>query len=91
MMRRLHGSKNEVTPGWWKSHNEELHNLYSSPDILSGTTSRRVKWVGLTVRIGDIKNTYKCWSENLKGKEHLGDSGVDGLNRLSTRSNSGIL
>jgi hypothetical protein len=45
--RRILGSKkDEVTEGWRKMHNEELHNLYSSPIIIRVMKSRRVRWAG---------------------------------------------
>jgi hypothetical protein len=36
----------ELTLGWKKMHNEELHNSYSLPDIISVIKSRRIKWAG---------------------------------------------
>jgi hypothetical protein len=47
MLRRIFGSKrDEVTGGWRKLHNEELHNLYSSPSIIRDIKSRRMRWTG---------------------------------------------
>jgi hypothetical protein len=37
----------EVIGGWRKQHNEELHNLYSSPNIIRMTKSRRMRWQGM--------------------------------------------
>jgi hypothetical protein len=46
-LRRIFGTKrNEVTGEWNKLHNEELHNLYSSPDIIRQVKSRRIRWAG---------------------------------------------
>jgi hypothetical protein len=43
-LRRIFGRKrDEVTGGWRKLHNEELHNLYSSPSIIR----RRMRWTGV--------------------------------------------
>jgi hypothetical protein len=47
-----------VTGGWKKLHNEELHNLYSSPSIIRIIKSRRVKWAGHVVRTGAKMNMY---------------------------------
>jgi hypothetical protein len=47
VLRRIFGPKrDEVTGGWRKLHNEELHNLYSSPSIIRMTKSRRMRWSG---------------------------------------------
>jgi hypothetical protein len=48
VLRRLVGPKrDEVTGGWRKLHNEELHNLYSSPNIIRMIKSRRMIWAGM--------------------------------------------
>jgi hypothetical protein len=45
MLRRIFGPKrDEVTGGWRKLHNQELHNLYSSPSIIRMSKSRRMRW-----------------------------------------------
>jgi hypothetical protein len=45
VLRRIFGPKrDEVTGGWIKLYNEELHNLYSSPSIIIMTKSRRMGW-----------------------------------------------
>jgi hypothetical protein len=47
VLRRIFGPKrDEVTGGWRKLHNEELHNLYSSPSIIRMIKSRRMKLMG---------------------------------------------
>jgi hypothetical protein len=47
VLRRIFGPKrDEVTGEWWKLHNEELHNLYSSPDINRQIKSRQMRWAG---------------------------------------------
>jgi hypothetical protein len=44
VLRRIFGPmRNEVTGGWRKLHNEELHNLYSSPSIIKVIKSRRIR------------------------------------------------
>jgi hypothetical protein len=53
VLKRIFGPKrDEVTGGWRKLHNEELHNLYSSPDIVRMIRSRRMRWVGHVARMG---------------------------------------
>jgi hypothetical protein len=45
-LRIFEPKRGEVTRGWRKLHNEELHNLYSSPSINRMIKSRRMKWAG---------------------------------------------
>jgi hypothetical protein len=52
VLRRIFGPKrDEVTDDWRKLHNEELHNLYSSPSIIRMKKSRRMRWAGHVTRI----------------------------------------
>jgi hypothetical protein len=44
---------------WRKLHNEELHNLYSSPDIIRMIKSRRTRWAGHVTRMGQKRNVYR--------------------------------
>jgi hypothetical protein len=47
VLRRIFDPKrDEVTGDWRKLHNEELHNLYSSPNIIRMIKSRRARWTG---------------------------------------------
>jgi hypothetical protein len=47
VLSRIFGPKREeVTGSWRKLHDEELHNLYTSPDIVTVIKSRRMKWAG---------------------------------------------
>jgi hypothetical protein len=51
VLRRIFGPKrDEVTGEWRKLHNEELHNLYSSPDTIRQIMSRRMTWAGNVAR-----------------------------------------
>jgi hypothetical protein len=53
VLRRTFGPKSdEVTGGWRKLHNEGLHNLYSSPNVIRTTKSRRMSWVRNVARMG---------------------------------------
>jgi hypothetical protein len=53
VLRRIFGPKrDEVVGGWRRLHNEELHNLYASTDIISLVISRRMRWM---VHVADIK------------------------------------
>jgi hypothetical protein len=46
VLRRIFGPKREVTGGWRKLHNEELHNLYSLSGIIRMIKSRMKRWAG---------------------------------------------
>jgi hypothetical protein len=60
VLRRIFGPKrDEVTGEWRKSHNGELHNLYSSPDIIRQIKSRRMGWAGQVARMGEGRNVYR--------------------------------
>jgi hypothetical protein len=73
VLRRIFGHKrNEVTGEWRKLHNEELHNLYSSPDIIRRVKSRRMRWAGHVARMGEERKVYKVLVGNPEGKRPLG-------------------
>jgi hypothetical protein len=58
VLRRIFGLKrDEVKGGWRKHHNEELHNLYSSPSIIRISRSRRMRWKGHVAR---VEGEEKC-------------------------------
>jgi len=49
----MFGPKREEDGSWKKLHNDELHNLYSSPNIVTVIRSRRMRWAGHVARMGD--------------------------------------
>jgi hypothetical protein len=56
-LRRIFEPKRDkVTRGWRKLHNEELHNLYSSAGIIRMIKSKRMKWPGYVVHMGEKRN-----------------------------------
>jgi hypothetical protein len=61
-----------VTGDWRKLHNEELHNLYSSPSIIRMIKSRRMRWSGHVARMGETRNAYRILVGNPEGKRPLG-------------------
>jgi hypothetical protein len=62
MLRRIFGSKrDEVTGDWRKLYNEELHKLYSSPNIIRMIKSRRRRWGGHVARIGEKRSAYRLF------------------------------
>jgi hypothetical protein len=61
-----------VTGEWRKLHSEELHNLYSSPDIIRQAKSRRMRWAGHVARMGKERKVYKVLVGKSEGKRPLG-------------------
>jgi hypothetical protein len=54
VLRRIFGPKrDEVTGEWRKLHNEELHILFSSLNIIGQIKSRRMRWAGHVSRVGE--------------------------------------
>jgi hypothetical protein len=73
VLRRIFGPKSyEVTGEWRKLRNEELHNLYSSPDIIRQVKSRRMMWAGHVARMGEERKVYKVLVGKPEGKRPLG-------------------
>jgi hypothetical protein len=61
-----------VTEDWRKLHNEELHNVYSSPNIIRMIKSRRNRWAGHVERMGAKTNAYRILVGKPEGKRPLG-------------------
>jgi hypothetical protein len=61
-----------VTGGWRKLHNEELHNMYSSPSIIRMIKSMRMRWAGHVARMGEKRNAYRVMTRKPKKKRPLG-------------------
>jgi hypothetical protein len=71
MLRRISGMKgDEGTGGLRKQHNEELHNLYSSPSIIRIIRSRQMRWAAYVARMGK-RRAYRILVGNPEGKRHL--------------------
>jgi hypothetical protein len=69
---RIFGPKrDEVTGKWRRLHNGELHNLYSSPDVIRQFKSRRVRWAGHVARMGGGRNVYRVLVGRPEGKRPL--------------------
>jgi hypothetical protein len=71
VLRRIFGPKrDEVTGVWRKLHNEDLHNLYSSPSMIRMIKSRRVRWAGHVARMGRKGMHIGYWRESQKERDH---------------------
>jgi hypothetical protein len=69
LLRRIFGPKrDEVTRGWRKLHNEELHNLYTSPSKIRIIKSRRMRWAGHVARMGKKRTAYRILVGKPEGK-----------------------
>jgi len=70
--------RDEVTGEWRRMHNEELNDLYYSPDIVWVIKSRGMRWTGHVARMGE-EWVYigSCWGNRREG-DHWGDLGIDG-------------
>jgi hypothetical protein len=73
VLRRIFGPKRDgMMGGWRKLHNEELHNLYSSPSIIRIIKSRRMGWAGHAARMVEKRNVYRLLVGKPEGKRPLG-------------------
>jgi hypothetical protein len=73
VLRRIFGPKrDEVTGEWRKLHSEELHILYSSPNIIRQIKSRRMRWAGHVARMGEERNVYRVLMGKPEEKTPLG-------------------
>jgi hypothetical protein len=52
LKRTFRPKSDEIIGVWRKLHNEELHNLFSSSNIIAMIKSRRIKWTGYVARVG---------------------------------------
>jgi hypothetical protein len=61
-----------VTGGWRKLHNEELHDLYSSPSIVKVIKARKIRWAGHVARMGKVRGAYNILDGRHEGRRPLG-------------------
>ena len=72
-MRRIFGPRrDEVTEEWRSSHNEELNDLYCSPNIVRMIKWRRMRWAGHVARMGEERGVYRVLVGKPEGRRPLG-------------------
>jgi hypothetical protein len=73
VLRRIFGPKrDEVTGEWRKLHNEELNDLYCSPNIVRVFKSRRMRWAGNVARMREKRGVYRVLVGKPEGTRSLG-------------------
>jgi hypothetical protein len=95
VLRKIFGPKREEDGSWRKLHNNELHSLYSSPNIVRMMKSRRMTWAGHVACMGEGRGVYRVLVGRPEGKRPLGrprhgwednikvdlrEIGIDGVN-----------
>jgi hypothetical protein len=72
VLRMMFGPKREEDGSWTKLHEDEFHNLYSSPNIVRVIKSRRMRWAGHVARMGEGRGVYSVLVGRLEGKRPVG-------------------
>jgi len=73
VLRRMIGPRRDEVMGEWRRlNNEELIDLYSSPNIVRVTKSRRMRWAGHVARVGEEREMYRVLAGKPKGKRPQG-------------------
>jgi hypothetical protein len=78
LMKVFVPNMNEVTREWRRLHNEELYDLYSSPNSVRLIKARKMRWAAHVARMGRGEVHTGLWWGNLTEINHLEDLGVDG-------------
>jgi hypothetical protein len=102
VLRRIFGPKRDEDGSWRKWHNDELHSLYSSPNVVRVIISRRMRWLGHVVRMGEGRGVNRVLVGRSEGKSPLGrptcrwednikmdlrEIGIDGANWIQLAQN----
>jgi len=73
VLRRIFGPRRDVVTGEWRRlHNEELNDLYSSPNNVPVIKSRRMRWAGYLARMGEERGVYRVLVGKPERKRTLG-------------------
>ena len=76
VLRRIFGPRRDEE--WRRLHNEELNDLYCSPNIMRVIKSRRLRWVGHVARMGEERGCIGSWWGKRREGDHWEDLGIDG-------------
>jgi hypothetical protein len=82
-LRKISGPKREEGGSWRKLHNDELHSLYSSLNIVRVINSSRMRWVGHVAHMGEGRGVTGFWLGGLKVSDHWEDLCIGGSITLS--------
>ena len=75
VLRRIFGPRrDEATEDWRRLHNEELNDLYCSPNMVRVIKSRRMRWAGHVTRMGEERGVYRVLVGETGGKETTGET-----------------
>ena len=69
---RIFGPKRDENGEWRRLHNEELHSLYRSPNIVRVIKSRRLRWAGHVARMEEGRSAFKILTGKPTGKRPFG-------------------
>jgi hypothetical protein len=72
VLRKMFGPKGKEDGSWRKLHNDELHSVYSSPNIVTVIKSRWLSWAGHVARRGEGRVVYRVLVGKSEGKRPLG-------------------
>jgi hypothetical protein len=93
VLRKIFAPKREEDGSWRELHSDELHNLYSSPNIVRMMKSRRMRWARHVARMGERRDIFRVLVGRSESKKPLGrprrrwednidlrEMGIDGAN-----------
>jgi hypothetical protein len=69
--KEIFGRRREEDGSWRKLHNDEIHSLYSSPNVVTVIKSRKMRWAGHVARMGEGKGVYRVLVGRPEGKRPL--------------------
>jgi hypothetical protein len=72
VLRKIFRPKRDEDGSWRKLHNDELNNLYSSPNTVRVIKSRSMRWAGHVARMGERRGVYRVLVRRPEGKRPLG-------------------